>query len=50
MDRQAGFDPPSISSRNAVKSCAACWAEVFPITVPVAVFSAASRSTVPCRS
>ena len=40
----------SIWSRKSLKSSAACRAEVFPITLPVAVFSAANRSTVPCRS
>ena len=39
----------SISSRKSRKSMARCWADSLPITVPVAVFSAANRSMVPCR-
>jgi hypothetical protein len=39
----------SMSSRNALKSSARCWAEVLPMTLPVAMFSAANRSIVPCR-
>ena len=40
----------SIWSRKSRKSIARCWADSFPITVPVAVFSAANRSIVPCRN
>jgi len=50
MDRQVGFDPPVDLVEERGESCAACWAEVFPITMPVAMFSVANRSTVPCRS
>ena len=39
----------SIWSRKSRKSIARCWADSWPITLPVAVFSAANRSMVPCR-
>jgi hypothetical protein len=40
----------SISLRKSRKSMARCWADRWPITLPVAVFSAANRSMVPCRT
>jgi hypothetical protein len=40
----------SISSRKSRKSTARCWADSLPITWPVAVLTAANRSTVPCRT
>ena len=37
-------------SRKSRKSIARCWADSLPITLPVAVFSAANKSMVPCRT
>ena len=40
----------SIWSRKSRKSTARCWADSLLMTLPFAMFRAASRSVVPCRS
>ena len=47
---RAGSVWRSIWSRKSRKSTARCWADSLPITVPVAMFSAANKSIVPCRT
>jgi hypothetical protein len=46
---RAGSAWRSIWSGKSRKSTARCWADSLLITLPAAMFSAASKSTVPCR-
>ena len=49
VNGQAGLSLPVDLIEEVAEVDARCWADSLPITLPVAVFSAANRSMVPCR-